>query len=196
MQGKRILVDVDQVLADFCTPAFAFVQQRFGKDLELARLKHWDIFLALSEEQRATFEDEFFVEGRCASLEVFPGAVEAIEAIRSYAEVVAVTRPPRNSRHWAHERTEWLIERLGFDYDTIIQTKAKHMIAASMLIDDSPDNVIKWQRCHPQGVGLLWALPNTEDLSECDSFRVRSWAEVLDCVAGLCSETTTRIGPC
>jgi 5'(3')-deoxyribonucleotidase len=180
MGGKRVLVDVDEVLADFCTPAFAFMRQRFGLQLDHTTLKHWDLYLALSKEQLAIFEVDFFGEGRCASLELLPGAVEAVEAMRQQAEVVAVTRPPRNGQHWMHERNQWLIEKLGFDYDTIIQTKAKHMIGADMLIDDSPENVVRWRQSHPRGTGLLWALPSTEQHRECDDFRVRSWTEVLE----------------
>lgn len=185
MKAKRVLVDVDQVLADFCSPAIEYVRERFGVDLELSKLRHWDMFLPLSEEQRRRFEDDFFGEGRCASLSVFPGVVEAIEALREHAEVVAVTSPPRNSRHWVHERTEWLVSRLGFDDNAIIHTKAKHMIVGNMLVDDSPMNVLKWQQCHPTGVGLMWALPNTEYLAGCEGFRVRTWDEVLGRVKAL-----------
>jgi 5'(3')-deoxyribonucleotidase len=180
VRHKRVLVDVDEVLADFCTPAIAFVQERFGLTLELAKLENWDLFYTLTAKQRETFDIEFYQQGRCASLSVFPGVEEAIEALREHAEVVAVTRPPRNSRHWVHERTEWLIDRLGFDHDSIIHTKAKHMVMGSMLIDDSLENVTRWQAEHPQGLGLLWALPNTEYLTQCEGFRVRTWAEVLE----------------
>lgn len=185
MNHKRVLVDVDEVLCDFHTPAIAFIRGRFGLGLDLSQLGHWDIFLAMTSEQRREFDEHFFTEGRCASLEMFPGAKEAIESLREHAEVVAVTRPPRNSRHWVHERTEYLISRLGFDHDTIIHTKAKHMITGDALIDDSPENVVKWQTHNPRGLGLLWALPNTEYLTQYDSFRVRNWSEVLERVKAL-----------
>lgn len=185
MKPKRVLVDVDQVLCDFCTPAIQYVRERFGVDLELSRLRHWDMFVTLSEEQRCAFEEDFFGEGRCASLDLLPGVVEAIEALREHAEVVAVTSPPRHSRHWVHERTQWLVSNLGFDDNSIIHTRAKHMIVGNMLIDDSPTNVTKWQEHHPQGVGLMWALPNTEHLTECEGFRVRTWDDVLGRVKAL-----------
>ena len=185
MKAKRVLVDVDQVLCDFATPAIQYVREQFGVDLELSRLRHWDMFLTLSAEQFRAFEEDFFVEGRCASLELYPGVVEAVEAIRRHAEVVAVTSPPRYSRHWVHERTQWLISNLGFDDNAIIHTRAKHMIVGHMLVDDSPTNVTKWQEYHPRGVGLMWALPNTEHLSECEGFRVRTWDEILGRVKAL-----------
>jgi 5'(3')-deoxyribonucleotidase len=179
MQQKRILLDCDEVICDYCTPALAFVLERFGVHTDTAQLETWDIFQSLSLEQRSTFEEEFYCEGRCAAMIPYPGAVEAVQELRRHAEVVVVTRPPRHTRHWVHERTLWLIEQFGFDHETIVHTWAKHLVVGDMLIDDNPENVIKWQAYHPRGAGLLWATPNTDRIAACDGFRVRTWDEVI-----------------
>jgi 5'(3')-deoxyribonucleotidase len=175
---KRFLVDVDDVLCDFKTPVIALIQELFGIEVVLEELHHWDVFALLTEEQRIILFREISRPGYCAGLLPNEGAQDAIEELRQVVDVVVATRP-FISPTWVYERMHWLIDHFGFTEHTIINTAAKHMIRGDALLDDNPENVLAWKEEHPQGAGLLWATPNTENMRQCDHFRVRTWPEVL-----------------
>ena len=184
MPTKYILVDCDDVLSDFKTPARALMKQMFGIEVELENLRHWDLFSVLTREQHEAILDEIGRPGVCYSFELLPGAKEGIERLRSEGTVVAVTRPVLRPT-WAYERTHWLIDKLGFQEHQVINAAPKHMVKGHALVDDNPDNISEWAKHHPAGAGMMWALPNTEHLREMDHHRVRTWDTVLERVKAL-----------
>lgn len=178
MPNKCVLVDVDDVLCDFKNPAIDIMRDLFGIEIDLSTFEHWDLFTAMTEPQQAVFYELIGRPGYCYSLEVLPGAKEGIERLRQEGEVVIVTRPVM-SPTWVYERTNWLIDNFGFNVFNIISTAGKHHVRGHALVDDNPENIARWQEHNPLGDGLLWSLPNTENMSEMDRHRVRTWDEVL-----------------
>lgn len=181
---KRLLVDVDDVLCDFKSPVLALMEELFGLAVDLSKFEAWDLFTVLSPEQQEVLFREISRSGYCYELLPHTGAKEGIENLRQLSEVVIVTRP-FISPTWVYERMRWLIEHFGFDEHTIINTAAKHMVRGDAFLDDNPHNVLRWTEEHPQGVGMMWATPNTERIPGCDHIRVRTWTEVYDRVKAL-----------
>jgi 5'(3')-deoxyribonucleotidase len=177
VRKKRLLVDVDEVLCNFQTSALQLMQELFGDDESLYNRDGWDIFAHLSKEQRVLIHERIAAPGYCYNLAIMEGAREGIELLRQEYQVVACTRP-YPSPTWVYERTNWLIDHFSFTDHTIINTAAKFMVRGDALIDDNPHNVTEWQSEHPQGIGILWSIPNTEKMKEYDSLRARSWEEV------------------
>lgn len=184
MPTKYLLVDCDDVLADFKTPARALMREMFGIEIELENLQHWDLFSVLTPEQHQLLLDAMGRPGVCYSLPILPGAKEGIERLRSEGTVVVVTRPVLRPT-WVYERTHWLMDKLGFTEDQVINTAAKQLVRGDILLDDNPENISMWTRHHPAGAGMMWALPNTEHMREMDEHRVRTWDSVLDRVKAL-----------
>lgn len=177
-------MDVDDVLADFKTPVLDLMVELFGIVVDLHAFEAWDLFTVLTPEQQEVLLREMSRPGYCSELLPYHEAKEGIDNLRQLAEVVVVTRP-FVSPTWVYERMHWLIEHFGFDEHSIINTAAKHMVRGDAFLDDNPHNVLKWTEEHPQGLGMMWALPNTERIPGCDRIRVRTWEEVYDRVKAL-----------
>lgn len=181
---KCLLVDVDEVLADFQTPMFDALFDLYGRRACAEDCEVWDCFSLMSpNEKRGVFS---IIEhpGWCLGLKPKEGARDAILELRKLVDVYAVTSHFPTSRTWVHERDTWLKTQLDFTGKDIIHTSAKFMIKGDAFLDDNPDHVTRWRAAHPQGLAMLWHIPNTRKLGH-DDIRVRTWEEVIERVRGL-----------
>lgn len=136
----------------------------------------WDIFSPLSPSEVETLFKRIKTPGWCRSLEPIPGAKEAIAEISTFCDVYAVTAQ-FDSETWVHERSAWLKEHFNISFDKAIFTQAKYAVAGDVFLDDKPINVSKWVEYHPDGLGLLWHMPNTRNMT--GGVRVHDWASVI-----------------
>jgi 5'(3')-deoxyribonucleotidase len=174
---EALLVDVDEVLCDFQTPALDIMAVITGRRYQPADFDVWDIFSVLTEDQKKVCFALFERHGFCQSLKPYPEALEAIKELRTFVHVVAVTTP-QHSRNWTYERTEWLKEHFDLSSKDVIYTSSKYMVQGAGLVDDNPSHVAGWAERHPQGTAMLWHIPNTRNLGH-DDLRVKSWSEVI-----------------
>lgn len=182
----RVLVDSDDVLSDFSTPAKEYMLEQYGIDASLEEVPDWDIFNCLSVEQREHLQKEWMDKpGLASSFNICPGAYEGFQALREIADVYVVTRPVKTSPTWFYERCNWLVEKFDFPEKKIIGTAAKYAVYGQALLDDHPTYVTDWLKNHPKGLGMLWNTPNTKNLKEHDHLRVYSWDAVLENVRNL-----------
>lgn len=178
-----MLVDVDEVLADFQTPAFEAIYQITGRRYVQEDFLVWNIFEGLSPEELKAVDAIIEAPGFCTALQPKPGACEAIEEIRSFADVYAVTSPQHN-RHWVYERTEWLITHFGFTKKQVANIHDKFIVAGHAFLDDKPSHVEEWQMEYPGRLAMLWHIPNTRTLGE-GLLRVHTWDEVSNLTKSL-----------
>jgi 5'(3')-deoxyribonucleotidase len=173
----RFLVDVDEVLVDFQTPAFAHLERLFGRKVTSDDYTVWDMFALMSEDEKTAIFAEVAKPGYCRALEPKPGAVEAIKTLRRMVDVYAVTSHFPGPT-WVHERDAQLKEDFGFSGKDIIHTSAKFLVRGDYFLDDNPTHVNAWAAEHPTGIAMLWHIPNTRRLGF-DDLRVRTWDEVI-----------------
>lgn len=160
MHRPTVGVDVDGVLADLLTPAFALLSERFGLDLTIDHMTTWALDELLPEALRVPFWKTLGAVGYLHDrLQPYPGAVEGFARLRAAADVYVVTSYLRHAPTWVHERDAWLERHFGVDRRHIVHTGAKHMVRLDALIDDRPENIHAWQDAFPQGDGILWAQP-------------------------------------
>jgi 5'-nucleotidase len=184
MRRKRLLIDVDEVLADFQTPTLEALERLCGKKLTPEDYEVWDMFSLFTEDEKKTVFAEVEKPGFCRNLEPKEGAFDAVMELRKLVDVYAVTSH-FSSPTWVYERDQWLIDLFGFKRKEIVHTSAKFLVAGEFYVDDNPDHVTKWAEEHPGAVAMLWHIPNTRKLGM-DNIRMRSWPEVIDRVkAGL-----------
>jgi|SRR5690606_1016030 len=153
---KNILIDVDGVLANFDQTFINVAKNMFGINV----VQHpdiWDFceFPEIKPYKDQIMNDIIHIPGIVGNMEVYDGAKEMVQALRSKANVIACTDSAYPGI-FATERVIWLMEEFNFKKEDIIFSGRKYLINARMLIDDKPSNVEKWVRHNPNGVGVLW----------------------------------------
>jgi 5'(3')-deoxyribonucleotidase len=176
--NRRFLVDVDEVLADLRGPVLKTMTEVTGVQYKLSDFSGWDYFEILTEKEKEKVFSLMNVEGYCASLEVHPGAQDAIEKLRSMVSVIVVTGL-HPGPFWIKERDYWLKKNFGFDpRREVIYTQAKYAVAGRWFLEDRPSQVIEWAYGNPCNVPMLWDTENTHGMGY-DHLRVYSWEEVI-----------------
>lgn len=147
-----VLLDVDGVLADFCTPALK-VAHKLGAPTSVRSdtLDRYDMESYIHHTKRKQWWSKVTARSFCAKLRPYPGAITAVSQLQNIADVVAVTAPMASS-HWAHERALWLRDHFGFHRENIISTAGKYWVGGDFLADDSLDHLRKWV--------FRWGQPN------------------------------------
>jgi 5'(3')-deoxyribonucleotidase len=117
--------------------------------------------------------------GYVESFEVLPGAQEGIERLSKLGTVVIVTSPMMTP-NWAYERTRWLERHFGIPRNRIVHTVCKEFVAGDCLIDDKPDNLIKWHRRNPDGVPFMWDAPYNRNVDQPGLVKASTWDQIID----------------
>ena len=146
MSGKPIiLVDCDDVLADFETPALKLVAELGGPVVKPGERTVWDIgHLLVDEGRQKRFWDVLLAPGWCESLEPYPDALDPFRELSELGEVVVVTTPHGHGPTWAFERTRWLKKHFGLEDSHVANVRNKRWIHGDFLADDKPANLRAW----------------------------------------------------
>ena len=173
---SRFLVDVDDVLANLRPRVLQIVNEVSGKEYTPDDFTGWDYFSVLDEYQKNRAFQRMQVRGFCRSLEVLPGAKEAICELQSLVQVLAVTWPFHVE--WFDERYEWLEQEVGIPKKDVILTSSKYAVAGKWFLDDNLDNVLSWSYGNPCMNAMLWNTRATRDLGY-ERLREYSWDDII-----------------
>ena len=189
MSRPVVLVDVDDVLADFYAAALRVAGEILGRDVSTESRTTWDIIDALgfTTAQRAAFKQAVGRSAFCASLSPCPGAQVGVAHLREIADVYAVTAP-FHSLYWVSERDWWLAEHFGFTRKQIVHTEAKYLVAGDVFVDDKVEHVQRWVG-RRNGAAVLWAQPYNADAFVGRAYRTGSWNVVAGLAAEACDGT-------
>lgn len=177
---KRLLCDVDGVLADFVSAAEHAVYRVLGLHLPEGARDEWDIFRSLASKDRARVYDALHEPGFCLGLTPLPGAVDGIREARRVADVYFVTSPMRGMT-WTRERELWLERHFDARTAHVVHTSAKHLCVGDVFVDDKPDTVVAWREHHPRAVGFVW---DGRHNRTAPGPRTSSWSDVVDALRG------------
>jgi 5'(3')-deoxyribonucleotidase len=137
---KRVLVDVDGVLADFVAKYLQLVHEVTGKQFTHEQVTEFDIgkALGLTPEQSGAVA-RGVLTGFASMLEPLPGAVEGLRRLREISEVYIVTSPWNKCETWMSERERWLRVHFDFPHSHVLHGSAKHLVRGDILIDDKTE---------------------------------------------------------
>jgi 5'(3')-deoxyribonucleotidase len=175
LANRRFLVDVDDVLADLRPRVLDIVNKVSGKEYTHDDFTDWDYFRVLDNYQKYRAFQIMGARGFCSSLEVLPGAEEAISELKSIVKVIVVTCPFNSV--WFEERYTWLEQKFGIPRKDVILASSKYSVAGKWFLDDNFDNILEWSEGNPCMIPMLWHTRATRDLGY-DHLRVHSWDEV------------------
>lgn len=178
-----IALDCDGVMCSFTGGILKFVNKNF-MDHELTPLatdehiRQWNVSTALGLSKA---EDEALVahiktEGFCAGLDMVPGTLEAVTALREFARVICVTSP-YPSKYWEWERRQWLGDKLGFQKKDTVFADDKNLIVADVLLDDKLDTILAYTRGEPVLLAQPW---NQSVMQEQSHLIVHNWSQFLE----------------
>lgn len=177
---RVILCDSDEVLSDCVNPILDVVHSLTGIKHDKANLTKWEVLesigrLDLKEKIDHACSQPGFVE----NFAVLPGAQEGIRRLSELGTVVIVTSP-MTVPHWAHERTRWLLKHFDIPRSRVIHTNGKEFVAGDCLIDDKPDNLVKWKRRNSEGIPFLWEAPYNRKTEFAGMIKVSKWDDIID----------------
>ena len=137
-----ILLDQDNVLADFESGFRQHWRNRFGEDAPIEGKEHlFYIRDRLPEHLQAYAAELYGTVGFFESLPPVSGAVEAARALLAAGHDVRICTAPVNQyRYCAGEKIAWVEQHLGTEWTRrVIIAKDKTWVRGDILIDDKPN---------------------------------------------------------
>lgn len=160
MPKKRVGVDCDGVLADLLTPCLRIAGEMLGRELAVDHLTGWELDHIFPDPAlAAAFWLRVGEPGVCRNLEPYPEALAGMKDLQEVADVYIVTSYLHGAPQWVYERDQWVQEHFGVTRNKMVYTEAKYTFSGRVLVDDKPQNIIKWTEEHPRGTGVLWSRP-------------------------------------
>lgn len=181
---KRVLLDVDGVLADFIGPVLDLVRETTGRVHTREQVTAFDFAatLGLSRDESALVKRQLSTRaGWWASLPVLDGAVDGVERLRAVADVYIVTSPWNSCPTWLHERESWIAKHFGIRHSNVIACSAKHVVSGHMLVDDKTETLREWSRVHGHlgGFAVQWQTPHNR-ADEWSGLATQSWDQLVE----------------
>lgn len=181
----RVLLDVDDVIADFVGYYLQVAGKVMNTDYLREQVTEWDIDKCLDLPEWAKREMKYLIcQPRVASaIPEFPGAVESIKELSQISEIYFVTAPYRGSPTWTRDREDWLHTRFGELGKRVIHTSYKAPVSGDFFIDDRPINLLEWGD-EQNGIPILWDRPHNRSFDNEASIipRMNSWESVIKLV--------------
>lgn len=153
---RRIAVDVDGVLADLV----AVLAAELGREPDsftTPRFADGDF----TPVEVSRMERLMVSPGFVRRLPLYHNAGIGMAELHTCGEVVIVTHQYEASPTWVFDRAGWLLEH--FPDVPVIFTKAKHMVDADVLVEDTPANAVKFVEAVRGRSALLVARPWNEE---------------------------------
>lgn len=192
-----ILVDVDGVVANFCGKVCEIIKETSGREIDTKDI-YTDLRVIAKEEWTHEVERRINEEGFAQTLEPFEDGVKAVKELMKDFNVMFLTSPYPDSRHWYHDRYLWLKKHFDITRDDIIFARDKRFVSGITLIDDRPENILDWSSFQQESSILMlqpWnkhLIKNDEDKlfhKKDDSrfYATNNWEQIYNLVQELCN---------
>lgn len=185
MRRRRLLIDIDGVLANFVRAYLDIVHERLGYMTAESDINKWDVgdALRLVPPERALVHQDLLAPGFAAHMPEYPDACASVEGLMADGfDVWFVTSPLHESHTWVFDRQRWIERRFGVDMcKKTISVHHKHAIEGDVFVDDKNSNVWDWALEHPNGVGVVYQQPwNTvpRPVSTRNIVRTNDWERI------------------
>ena len=184
MKKLRFLMDCDGVVAQFTAPMLALASTLSGREWTDNDITSYDMFSVIPREYEAQCFAACKEAGHCASLQPYPGAIEAVAELRKLVDLKVVTSPIHGP-HWYFERVEWCMLHLGCSPGDVVFRTDKQYEDGDILLDDNAEHVNGWAARRPLNIALLFDRPwnRGAHFIHNNICRVQDWNEVLTTVA-------------
>jgi len=165
---KRILVDMDGVLADVYSCFFDLHEKETGERLSVANIAGKLEAEAFPGQIRWVSTPGFF-----RSVPVMPGSVEGLKKLNSEYDVVVISMATEFPRSLTDKQL-WINDHFPFiSWKQLVLCGNKSLIKADIMIDDHPKNLDSFT-----GETIMFSQPHNIFLRDTKHLRVSSWEEI------------------
>jgi len=136
------LVDMDGVLADTVGGIYKDLLKRHPNFPAIPYEQNtcWDFPSLYTEEQEKLIREIWRQDHFFRDLEPLPGALEGIQELSNFGDVLICTYPTTTNRTCMQDKYDWVKKHLSHDWARrTILTKDKSLVYGDMLIDDKPN---------------------------------------------------------
>lgn len=169
---KRVIVDMDEVMADTMGGMVDWYTKTHGLTLDFSKMKG-SFIPGFPEQHHQLVRERLYSEGFFRHLPVMENCVDVMEELNKKYEVFivsAATEFPNSLR----DKLEWLDEHFPFlSWRQLVLCGDKRMIAGDYMIDDHVRNLV-----HFKGKPYLYSTILNKD--ETGYERVNNWREVAE----------------
>lgn len=167
---KKVIVDMDGVMADVYPQLIEFEKRDSGKEVETQAIIGKPEIEAFPNGKKHINEVGFF-----RTLPVMEGSKEAMKYLNNKYELYIVSAGmefPNSLR----EKYDWLAEHFPFiTWEQIVLCGSKKVVSGDIMIDDHPKNLD-----HFSGQRLIFTQPHNELIENETYIRVNSWSEIIE----------------
>ena len=165
---KRLLVDMDGVLADIYQQAINFEFAESGLQIHIEDVHGKDEIVAFPNASRHVRERGFF-----RTAPVMKGAIETLEELSKHFEIFIVSAAMEFPNS-LEEKYYWLEEHFPFiSWEQIVLCGSKKVVRGDILIDDHFKNLDPFENRT-----ILFTQPHNKYRSENGHERVSNWNEI------------------
>jgi 5'-nucleotidase len=166
---ERILIDMDEVIADTTTGMIHWYKENFGGDIDYAKmLEGRSLVKGFPPEHQSRVRQRLYEPGFFRNLPIMENSVPVLERINKQYElyiVSAATEFPNSLT----EKYDWLMENFPFlSWKQLVLCGDKKMIKGDIMIDDHTRHLI-----HFTGKAYLFNAPH--NLEEKGYERILDW---------------------
>ena len=168
---QRVLVDMDEVIADTTLAMIHWYKQKFGGDIDYAKmLEGRSLVKGFPDEHQSIVRQQLYEPGFFRNLPVIQDSVEVLEQMNKRYEIFivsAATEFPNSLK----EKYDWLQEHFPFfTWQQLVLCGSKKLMLGDFMIDDHSRHFE-----HFKGKPYLFTAPHNLEENHYD--RVNSWAE-------------------
>ena len=185
MRKPTILLDMDDVLADFIPEWLRRYNEDYGDSMTLKDVASWDLHTLVKPECGLAVYDYFRDPGLYRNLEPKPDSQEVVnDLVKLGAEIVIVTDSPMGCSHgmenWmgsnpADDKRAWLQEHFPMiPKDNVVITGKKWFVVGDILVDDKPDTIEIFQNMGRKIIAV--DMPYNQQV-EAD-LRAKNWKDI------------------
>lgn len=165
---KRIVVDMDGVLADVYSRFFDLHEKETGKRLSLSDVSGKLEAEAFPGQIRWVTTPGFF-----RSVPVMPGSIEGLKKLNSRFDVVVASMATEFPESLTDKQL-WIQDNFPFiTWKQLVLCGNKSLIRADIMIDDHPKNLDNFE-----GETIIFTQPHNIFFKDTKHFRVSSWKEI------------------
>ena len=166
---KRVLIDMDEVIADPMTQMITWYKKEYGLDVDYTKMIGSWAF-GFPEEHRHLIRTKLNEPGFFRHLPVMKDSVRVLEEINKKYElfiVSAATEFPNSLK----DKLEWLEEHFTFiTWKQVTLCGDKRLVSGDYMIDDHTKNLV-----HFNGQKYLFSSPHNMNVEGYD--RINTWEE-------------------